>query len=153
MIRPTGIHSQIYTDSHRYRHTNAQIYERTRTCSHTYTHTICMYAHALIQIKKHGLAHIYTQQLQQGGSHISPTLSKLEDSDGSRSPSNTHLRQISGTDSGLPNSGETVRPRKTGKPLKNQTTKNQVGVDLEHRRRNAAWLLLLKQSSLVLIGI
>ena len=46
---------------------------------------------------------------------LSPTLSNLEDSDGSRSPSNTPPRQVSGTDSGLPDSGEMVRPRKTGK--------------------------------------
>ena len=44
-----------------------------------------------------------------------PYLIKLKDSDASRSPSNTHPRQVNGTDSGLPDSGETVRPRKTGK--------------------------------------
>ena len=50
-----------------------------------------------------------------------PYLIQLEDSRGSRSPSNTQPRHISGTDSGLPDSGETARkegmPYKDGKPV------------------------------------
>ena len=59
-IRPTDTNSQTYTDSHRYRHTNAHTYARLRTCSHTNTHTFCMYAYALIQVNKHGWAHMHT---------------------------------------------------------------------------------------------
>ena len=63
MIRPTGTHSQTYTDSHRDRHTNAHTYARTRTCSHTHANTICMYALALISFKLINMDRQYTHTM------------------------------------------------------------------------------------------
>ena len=70
MIRPTGTHSQIYTGSHRYRHTDAYTYARARTCSHTHTLSVCVHTLSFKLINMDG--YIYTHHVQQEDSRISP---------------------------------------------------------------------------------
>ena len=108
------------------------------------------------------LSQTYFSSLAWWRGFRSPTLSKLEDFRRLlESLQHTPLpgQWIWQWTSGLGGDGT---PSKDGKAFKTiKTTKNQIVLDLEHRRRvdlehrrqNAAWLLLLKQSSLVLIGI